>query len=144
MAIFICDFGTTLPAAAVLLLEVLVLGVLLVAVLPGVLLLAVLTLDELPLLQAAAPRRAIAASGARYLKPRRLPAVLFCGRALICIPLPLAVLADSGLFSMTLRFDDMVKRPHSARRDLFVILERPTARYRTALILATPLTSVRS
>jgi hypothetical protein len=76
MAIFICDFGTILPAAAVLLLEVLVLGVLLVAVLPGVLLVAVLPVVELPLLQAATPRLAIASSGARYLQPRRLPAVL--------------------------------------------------------------------
>jgi hypothetical protein len=31
---------------------------------------------ELPLLQAAAPRMATAASGARYLQPRCLPAVL--------------------------------------------------------------------
>ena len=89
MAIFICDFGTILPAAAVLVLEVLVLGVLLVAVLPGVLLLLDALplldglpldalpppLDELPLLQAATPRTAIAASGARYFQPR-LPAVL--------------------------------------------------------------------
>jgi hypothetical protein len=62
-----------LPAAAVLLLEVLLDGPL-----DGPLdvLLDVLPLDELPLLQAAAPRMAIAASGARYLQPRRLPAVL--------------------------------------------------------------------
>ena len=72
MAIFICDFGTTLAAAAVLLADVLVLGVLPVALL----LLVVPPLDEPPLLQAAAPRMAIAASGARYVKPRRLPAVL--------------------------------------------------------------------
>jgi hypothetical protein len=32
--------------------------------------------DELPLLQAATPRMAIASSGTRYLRPRRLPAVL--------------------------------------------------------------------
>ena len=68
-----------MPAAAVLL-EVLPVGVLLFGVLlealVEVLLVAVLGLDELPLLQAAAPRTAIAASGARYLKPRRLPTVL--------------------------------------------------------------------
>jgi hypothetical protein len=57
-----------LPAAAVLLLEVLLDGPL-----DGPL---DVLLDELPLLQAAAPRMAIAASGARYLQPRRLPAVL--------------------------------------------------------------------
>jgi hypothetical protein len=73
MAIFICDFGITLAAAAALLADALVLGVLPVALL---LLLAVPPLDEPPLLQAAAPRMAIAASGARYVKPRRLPAVL--------------------------------------------------------------------
>jgi hypothetical protein len=69
MAIFICDFGTTLPAAAGALLPPDVLPV-------GVLPLAVLPLDELPVLQAATPRMAIASSGATYLQPRRLPAVL--------------------------------------------------------------------
>jgi hypothetical protein len=86
-----------LPAAAVLL-EALPVGVLLAGVLAGVLLVAVLGLDELPLLQAAAPSMAIAASGARYLKPRRLTAVLLRGRFLICVPLP----------------EGMMKRPHSA------------------------------
>jgi hypothetical protein len=61
-----------LPAAAALLADALVLGVLPAALL----LLAVPPLDEPPLLQAAAPRMATAASGARYVKPRRLPAVL--------------------------------------------------------------------
>jgi len=63
IAIFIFDCGTTLPDAALLLLP-----------------LDALPLDALPppldeLLQAATPRTAIAASGARYLQPR-LPAVL--------------------------------------------------------------------
>jgi hypothetical protein len=66
------DFGTTLPAAAVLLLDVLAPGALLLEVLA----LGELALDELPLLQAATPRLASAASGTRYLQPRRLPAVL--------------------------------------------------------------------
>jgi hypothetical protein len=75
MAIFICDFGTILPAAAVLLDEVLLDAVLLLDVLaPGVL--DVPPPDELPLLHAATPRLAIASSGTRYLQPRRLPAVL--------------------------------------------------------------------
>jgi hypothetical protein len=63
MAIFIFDFWTTLEAAAL---------VLPLDVDP----LEVLPLDVLPLLQAAAPRMAIAASGARYLQARRPPAVL--------------------------------------------------------------------
>jgi hypothetical protein len=71
MAIFIFDFGTTLAAALLLPLEV-------------------LPPDELPLLQAATPRMAIAASAARYLQPWRLTAVLLRRRILISLPLLLA------------------------------------------------------
>jgi hypothetical protein len=68
IAIFIFDCGTTLPDAALVLLPL------------DALPLDALPLDALPppldeLLQAATPRTAIAASGARYLQPR-LPAVL--------------------------------------------------------------------
>ena len=58
MAIFIFDFGITLPAAGLL---------------PPP---DEVPPDEAPLLQAATPRMAIASSGTTYLKPRRLPAVL--------------------------------------------------------------------
>jgi hypothetical protein len=74
MAIFICDFGVILPAAV--LLDVLALALALDVLALEVLALVVPPPAELPLLQAATPKTAIAASGARYLKRRRLPVVL--------------------------------------------------------------------
>jgi hypothetical protein len=65
-----------LAAAAVLLLDVLLLDVL-AEVLPPDVLVGVPPADELPLLQAPTPRMPIATSGTRYLQPRRRPAVLF-------------------------------------------------------------------